>query len=144
MSQAAKAQTMTPTTTPTAMPTVEPEEAAADAVPVPLLSVPLLLVGDVVVVVIGALELDGFRPNGQKSPPLGGSTQVKESPSLTVWKSDCVVTPVVVRGSIMKGAGVGTLSVSLQRGPRAPMNEVLPIISLPWTVNFVAEVMAMP
>jgi hypothetical protein len=144
MNQAAKAQTTTPTTTPTAMPTVEPDETAAVDEPVPLLSVPLLPVGDAVVVVSGELELDGFRPNGQKSPPLGGSTQVRESPSLTVWKSDCVVRLVVVRGSIMKGAGFGTLSLSLHSGPRAPMNEVLPTISFSWTVKFVAEVIATP
>lgn len=63
------------------MPTLDAEEPVADDVPTPV-----LLEGGVVVdvVVIGELELDGLRPNGQKSPPLGGSTQVNEEPSLIV------------------------------------------------------------
>ena len=64
---------------PTVIPTVDPEEPAADDIPTLV-----LLEGVVVAVVIGELELDGLRPNGQKSPPLGGSTQVNEEPSLIV------------------------------------------------------------
>jgi len=33
-------------------------------------------------------SVDGLRPTGQKSPPLGGSTQVRVLPSLILTKFD--------------------------------------------------------
>ena len=71
-------------------------------------------------------ELEGLRPNGQKSPPLGGRTQVRASPSLMSTKFDCRLSLVMVWGSAMNGAGVGTTSFAVQLGPRALMKEVLP------------------
>jgi len=87
---------------------------------------------------------DGLRPTGQKSPPLGGSTQVRESPSLILTKSDRTGIDVVVLVSITNGPGLGTVSDSEQFGPRAPMNDALPKKLFPCTVKFSAEVMAIP
>lgn len=81
---------------------------------------------------VGALGgNDGSEPNGQKSPPLGGRTHVKESPSRIASKPVWTDNDPVVLVSRMKAAGVGTVSVSLQLGPRAPIKEVLPNSVLP-------------
>ena len=77
---------------------------------------PLVLPGVLVV-------FDGLRPNGQKSPPLGGSTQVRESPSGILTKFGEIDIDDVVLASVMNGEGVGTESDVEQFGPRAPMNE---------------------
>lgn len=90
----------------------------------------------------GQVVLDGLTPNGQKSPPLGGKTQVKESPSRIISKPVWTDNELVVFVSRIKGAGVGTISVSLQFGPRAPIKDVLPDNELSWTVKFWAEVRA--
>lgn len=87
--------------------------------------------------------LNGLLPNGQKSPPFGGSTHVKESPSAMVWKSVCNVNASVVFVSRTKAAGAGTVSLVLQFGPRAPMKDVLPKMALFSIVKLWAEVMAM-
>ena len=87
---------------------------------------------------------DGLRPNGQKSPPLGGSTQVKESPSPIFTKFDEIDIDEVVLASIMNCAGLGTESDVEQFGPRAPMNDEFPKKLLACTVKFDAEVMAIP
>lgn len=95
---------------------------------------------------VGAPEapvvLDGLTPKGQKSPPLGGKTQVKESPSRMIPNPVWIDSDPVVLVSRTKGAGVGTVSVSLQFGPRAPMKDVLPNKELFCTVKFCAEVSA--
>ena len=90
------------------------------------------------------LVFDGLRPNGQKSPPLGGSTQVRESPSTIFTKFDEIDIADVVLASIMNLAGLGTVSVLEQFGPRAPMNDVLPKKLFLCTVKLTAEVMATP
>lgn len=59
--------------TPATAPPMFDEELAADDL--------LVAFGPEVCVTKGALVFDGFRPYGQKSPPLGGRTQVSESPS---------------------------------------------------------------
>ena len=87
---------------------------------------------------------DGLRPNGQKSPPLGGSTQVRPSPSPILTKFDEIDIDDVVLAWITNGAGSGTESDAEQFGPRAPMNDELPKKLFPCTVKFVAEVMAIP
>ena len=95
--------------------------------------------------VLGVIVVfDGLRPNGQKSPPLGGSTQVRESPSPILTKFDEIDINVVVLASVINGAGLGTESDSEQFGPRAPMNDELPKKLFPCTVKFVAEVMTIP
>ena len=66
---------------------------------------------------------DGLRPNGQKSPPLGGSTQVRPSPSPISTKFDEIDIDDVVLAWVMNAAGSGTMSDAEQFGPRAPMNE---------------------
>ena len=86
---------------------------------------------------------DGLRPSGQKSPPLGGRTQVRESPSLILMKSVRTID-LVVLASVINAAGLGTFSDSEQFGPRAPMNDSLPKKLFPSTVKFWAEVMAIP
>lgn len=90
------------------------------------------------------VEFDGLTPKGQKSPPFGGSTQVRESPSLIPTKFDEMDIDDVVLAWIMNGPGVGTVSDAEQFGPRAPMNDVLPKKLFDCTVKFVAEVMAIP
>ena len=87
---------------------------------------------------------DGLRPNGQKSPPLGGSTQVRAFPSPILTKFDEIDIDDVVLAWVMNAAGLGTLSDSEQFGPRAPMNDQLPKKLFPCTVKFVAEVIAIP
>ena len=74
----------------------------------------------------GAEELEGLRPNGQKSPPLGGRTHTRESPSPILTKLVCKLAFLVVCGSTMYGAAAGTASPTVQLGPRALMKEVLP------------------
>jgi hypothetical protein len=84
------------------------------------------LEGNVEVVVFDGyalVEFDGLRANGQKSPPLGGTTQVRESPSLILVKIGETDIDVVVLTSVMNGAGVGKESDIGQPGPREPMNE---------------------
>ena len=90
------------------------------------------------------VEFEGLRPNGQKSPPLGGRTQVRESPSPILTKFDEIDIDVVVLTSVINGAGLGKESNSGQLGPRAPMNDQFPKKLFPCTVKFVAEVMAIP
>ena len=107
----------------------------------PPLRAALLLEPDVSGVLV---EFEGLRPNGQKSPPLGGSTQVRASPSPILTKSDEIVIDVVVLASVMNGPGLGTESDTEQFGPRAPMNDELPIKLFFSTVKFAAEVMAIP
>lgn len=90
------------------------------------------------------LEFDGLRPKGQKSPPLGGSTQVRESPSAILTKSDETDIDDVVLVWIMNSAGLGTTSVFVQFGPRAPMKDELPKKLFFCTVKLTADVMAIP
>jgi len=105
---------------------------------------PPSLEGGVVVEFDGLDGLDGLRPNGQKSPPVGGTTQVKELPSLILTKFDEIDIDVVVLASVMNGAGLGIEFDCRQLGPRAPMNDELPKKLFPWTVKFAAEVIAIP
>jgi hypothetical protein len=75
---------------------------------------------------------------------LGGSTQFRELPSLILTKFDEIDIDVVVLTSVTNGAGLMTVFVVGQLGPRAPMNDELPKKLFPCTVKFVAEVMAIP
>ena len=126
--------------TPPAMAPLRAASPFVPGVPVEFEGLPPLVLG-----VLGVLvEFEGLRPNGQKSPPLGGSTQVRESPSAILTKFDEIDIDVVVLASIMNGAGLGTESDAEQFGPRAPMNDELPKKLLLCTVKFVAEVMAIP
>ena len=124
--------TKTPTMTPAAM---APLRAALPFEPPLPLEPPLPCV---------LVVFDGLRPNGQKSPPLGGSTQVRESPSLILTKFDEIDINDVVLESIMNLAGLGTVSDAEQFGPRAPMNDELPTKLFLCTLKFVAEVIAIP
>ena len=87
---------------------------------------------------------EGLRPNGQKSPPLGGTRQFKELPSLILTKFDEIDIKVVVLSSITNGAGLKTVFDVGQFGPRSPMNDELPKKLFSCTVKFVAEAMAIP
>ena len=102
-----------------------------------LLELPLELPGELVV-------FDGLRPNGQKSPPLGGSTQVRESPSGILTKFDEIDIDDVVLSSVTNSAGLRTGFDVGQLGPREPMNDELPKRLFLCTVKFVAEAMAIP
>ena len=121
MSHAARPHKRRARMTPPAMPPLRP------ALPVdlpPVLGVLVGFDGLALVLLPGVLVVfDGLRPNGQKSPPLGGSTQVKELPSGISTKLDEIDIDDVVLSSVMNGAGVGTVSDVEQFGPRAPMNE---------------------
>lgn len=72
------------------------------------------------------VKFDGLKPTGQKSPPLGGSTQVRASPSLILTKFDEIDIFDVVLASVMNWLAGGTESDAEQFGPRAPMNVELP------------------
>ena len=89
-------------------------------------------------------RLDGLTPIGHKLPPLGGSTQNRELPSLILTKFEEIDIDDVVLVSIMNLPGLGTVSVVEQFGPRAPINDVLPKKLFLCTVKLTAEVIAIP
>jgi hypothetical protein len=136
MSHAARPQKRRPRMTPPAM---APLRAA-----LPLFELPGVDAGVGVLVVFVLVVFDGLRPCGQKSPPLGGSTHVRESPSTISTKFDEIDIDDVVLVSIMNSAGLGTVSTVEQLGPRAPINDLLPKKLFLCTVKLTAEVMAIP
>jgi hypothetical protein len=70
------------------------------------------------VVVVESDLLDGLIPNGQYSPPLGGSIQVRELPSLILTKCEEIDIDDVVLTSVTNAAGIRILFVVGQLGPR--------------------------
>ena len=72
----------------------------------------------VCVLVVFEVVFDGLRPCGQKSPPLGGSTQNRELPSLILAKFEEIDIDDVVLTSVTNGAGVRTVFDVGQLGPR--------------------------
>ena len=121
-------------------PTMAPVRAALPFEPP--FELPGVLVG--LVGLLGLVVFDGLTPSGQKSPPFGGSTQVKESPSGILTKFGEMDIADVVLVSIMNSAGLGTVSDAEQLGPRAPINDVLPKKLFLCTVKLAAEVIAIP
>jgi hypothetical protein len=112
--QAIKAMMVMPRTTATATPIAMFFETALLGLPAP------------VDWGFGGLVEEGFPPNGQKSPPSGGKTQVSASPLATSWKLDWMEESFTLCRSMINGAGFGTESVVVQLGPRAPINDVFP------------------
>lgn len=63
-------------------------------------------------------RLDGLTPIGHKLPPLGGSTQNRELPSLILTKFEEIDIDDVVLTSVTNGAGVRTIFDVAQLDPR--------------------------